>query len=124
MKMEDIKDGYKIPEIIFKNVTFKNTQYNVSDILIRSYNDNEEIYPATVILEGDVQANIDLWNKNKLVINGNHKGKINVAKKNVKENVTINKKATVEKEINYLENLNIITLLIYGLEKKDGYNWE
>lgn len=120
----DIKDGYKIPEIIFKNVTFKNTQYNVSDILIRSYNDNEEIYPATVILEGDVQANIDLWNKNKLVINGNHKGTINVAKKNVKENVTINKKATVEKEINYLENLNIITLLIYGLEKKDGYNWE
>ena len=120
----DLNSGYKIPELVFKDVKFTNTNYNTTDILLRSYDaSNKDIYPVNLTLEGNTEANIDIWNGNSLTIKGNHVGRINTDKNTPKDNIIIEENATVT-ELNINENKNLITIIVYDLEKIDGYNWQ
>ena len=72
-----------------EQIISRSRRYNTTDILVRNYDGSANMLPMTLILSNNVKANIDLWYQNKLQINGNFTGNINVGYGNISDNVEI-----------------------------------
>lgn len=110
--------------VTFENVEFKGTKNGSTDILIRKKGADDINLQYTVILKGTNKANIDLWHKNKLIINGEYFGTVNTDATILDENLIVNNKAVINGEVNVNKDKVLVSLIFSDTEEVEGYNWE
>ena len=109
--------------VTFENVEFKGTKNYSTDILIRKRNADDINLPWTVVFKGTNTANINLWHKNDILIDGTVIGNINADSTILDKNIVITENSNVEKlKIN--KDKVLITLIYSDINKVSGYNWE
>ncbi|MBQ7105173.1 MAG: hypothetical protein IJN90_04880 [Bacilli bacterium] len=109
--------------VTFENVEFKGTKNSSTDILIRKKDADDINLPWTVIFKGENTANIDLWHKNDIKIDGVLNGHINTDSTILDENVNITKNSDV-KDIKINNDKILVSIIYKDIEEVEGYNWE
>lgn len=114
--------AFKPFTLVFDDVTFNNTHHDVRDIYVYKNKHNLSMYEATIVIEGDTKANIDIWEENILKVNGNLTGDINKDAITPIENIIINEGAQVNGEIKYNTDTYNITLIFPNF--RNGFETE
>lgn len=110
--------------VTFENVEFKGTKNGSADILVRKKNADDINLQYTVVLNGKNTANVELWNKNRLIVNGELDGTINTDSSIVDENLVIGENAVINGEVNHNKDKILVTIILKDIETVDGYNWD
>ena len=106
----DVEPEY-VPQIIsFNEVEFIKTD-GPTDILMRRYGSNMEVNDATVIIQDNVVANIDVWENNKLIIEGDLTGIVETDALTEKESIDVKENGSVDGEIINHEGTVVVTLV-------------
>ena len=101
--------AYKPQKVYLNNVEFINTD-GPTDILIRRNSHNMSFNDATVIIEDNVDANVDVWDNNNLVVEGTLDGNVKTDGITEKEKVVIKENGEVTGKTTYNDGKVTITL--------------
>lgn len=119
-----INSHYKETDTKFKpqiinmiDLTFNNT-IGATDILLRKYSRDISMYDSTTYIKGNTTAKIDVWDNNKLIIEGTNNGEINIDVLTEESSFTISENATVNGLVDLNRDTYMVTL--YYPYFKDG----
>lgn len=111
--------AYKPQKVYLNNVEFINTD-GPTDVLIRRNSHNMTFNDATVIIQDNVDANVDVWDNNNLVVEGTLNGDIETDGATEKEKVVVKDTGVVNGETTNHEGTVVITL-IYPSDSGTSY---
>ena len=107
---------YKPQTVILENVNFKNT-VGPTDILVRRRNHDMTLNTATLILQGNTNGNVHIWDDTFLKLEGNHNGNIYSDGVTPVENIVIDDEAKLDGKYDSKYGSYLVTL-IYPIEEK------
>ena len=111
--------AYKPQKVYLNNVEFINTD-GPTDVLIRRNSHNMTFNDATVIIQDNVDANVDVWDNNNLVVEGTLNGDIETDGATEKEKVVVKDTGVVNGETTNHDGTVVITL-IYPSDSGTSY---